>query len=188
MSKDKEAMRYGARLCCIYDWAVFGEMDRTAERLGKSDCVEAMRALWAFVDPNREIKEPIAEDANKLWRQASREFPGVGAKDILAAEKWIIPELVRVYGMQAREIKAAIILHGKYLAEGCDLDGIAERNKVYKWEFFGWTDFNNRIPWLTVLAIENLEAAKIDWTIDDMFQERNRIRSEYADFAGIKKK
>lgn len=184
MSKDKQAMRYGARLCCIYDWAVSGETDRTAERLGKADCAQAMRALWAFVNS----EDPRAADVDRLWRQASGEFPGIGAKDVLAADKWVIPELVRVYGMQAREIKAATMLHERFLAEGGDLDKVAQENHVYKWEYAGWLDFGNRIPWLVVLAVESLEASKRPWKTSEVFRERDRIRREYAYAAGTTKK
>ncbi len=175
MNRDKMAIRYAARLTCLHDWAL-GSMDRRPEDMGRPQCLMAISDMGRILINEKHTDRGVALD--RLWSQISREFPGVGNKDVEEAEKWILPEFIRVYDMQRREIEAVQILTGKYSQEGEDLNGIAARNGIYKWEFYGWMDFSNRIQWLFVLAIESLERQRKDYTIDDIFKERDRLREE----------
>lgn len=165
-NKNKAAMRYAARLTCIYDWTQ-GGMDREAERLSKADCIEAIRKLW----PVRETDENVL----RLWNIIGDEFPGVSNGSITEAEKWDIAELVRVYNMQRREIEAVDLLKRVYEKDGRDLFAIAKGCDVYCWTLKGWMDFRKHIPWKMVKSLEALEKGGTDYTIKDAFEGMKEV-------------
>ena len=165
---DKKALRYAARLTAIYDW-YRGEDDRTVENLSKDRCLEAVRAL-SFVQD---------KGVTNLWDQASSEFPHIGNTDIKAVEKWILPEVCRVYNMQRREIRACERLSAVYEAEGTPLKEIQNRSGEAYWRFAGWLNYTVRMPWLVVLAVESLDASKTPWKTFDVYAERDRLRRSF---------
>lgn len=175
-NKSKAAMRYAARLCCIYDWSQ-GEMERAPEKLGKADCIEDICALGSFLKYN---DGPLVTSAENLCKQATAVAKEVGVKSIEEADKWVLPELVRTYDMQKREILAALRLNSIFRSEDdLTIFDVERLTGTYCWEFNGWLDFGNKIPWLVVQAIENLDATKRPWKTLDVFEERDRLRKEF---------
>ena len=169
-NKNKAAMRYAARLACIYDWIVYGYMDRTMEKLSRQDCLDAITALSRLTDP-------LAE---KLWSIVGDMFLKIGNEDIKKADKWVLPELVRNYDMQKREILAAQRLREVFNSEDdLTIFDVERLTGTYCWEFNGWLDFRNKIPWLVVQAVESLDATKRPWKTLDVFRERDRLKKEF---------
>lgn len=178
-NKDKAAMRYAARLACIYDWSAHQDMDRPVERLSKKDCMEAITAIGRLTDP-------LAE---KLWSIVGDMFPGIGNKDIIQAEKWVLPELAKAYDRQKREINAVQRLREVFRAEGISLMDIQDQTGEPYVNFMRWTRFQTRIPWLVVLAVESLDTAKRPWKTFEVFRERDRLRRSFnEDHTGIEEK
>ena len=167
MSKDKKAMRFAARLTAIFDWQ--NSEYRTMERLSKEECIIAVRGLSKITD----------NDVQKLWGLASNEFPHIGTKEIEGCEKWILPEVARVYDMQQREIKASIRLREVFEDEGMSLSDLESKTGQYRWTFYGWLHFTDRIPWLVVLSIESLDMSKTAWKTVDVFKEKDRLRRSF---------
>ena len=133
-NKNKAAMRYAARLACIYDWSVYGCMDRTMEKLSRQDCLDTITALSRLTDP-------LAE---KLWSIVGDLFPGIGNGDIEKADKWVLPELVRNYDMQKREILATQRLREVFNSEDdLTIFDVERLTGTYCWEFNGWLDSRN---------------------------------------------
>lgn len=175
MSKDKKAMRYAARLTAIYDW--HKGIERTPERLSKADCIEAVHGLSS-------VHEYFVR---QLWDQASNEFPHIGNEDIEAVYKWILPEVIRVYDMQIREIKAVGRLREVFEAEGTTLSELQEQTGELYWRFAAWINFHNRLPWLMVLAVESLDSTKRPWKTFEVYKERDRLRGHFnADYTRTK--
>ena len=168
-NKSKAAMRYAARLCCIYDWAVFGEMDRIPERMTKAECVETVRRLYSYIHENKD------KETELLWNQVSRDCPGTGNDDIEAAEFWKLDELVRVYNMQRRELEAVDLLKRVYEKDGRDLFAISEECNVYCWTLKGWMTYQKRISWKMVKSLEALEKSGNDYTIQDAFRGMQEV-------------
>ena len=169
-NKNKAAMRYAARLACIYDWSVYGCMDRTMEKLSRQDCLDAITALSRLPDPL----------ADKLWSIVGDMFPRIGNGDIEKADKWVLPELVRNYDMQKREILATQRLREVFNSEDdLTIFDVERLTGTYCWEFNGWLDSRNKIPWLVVQAIENLDATKRPWKTLNVFRERDRLKKEF---------
>lgn len=175
INKNKAAMRYAARLCCIYDWTQ-GEMDRTPEKMGKAACITDIIALGSFLEHSG---EPVVDSAKKLCKYATAVAEKIGVKDVEEAEKWVLPELVRTYDMQKREILAAERLAEVFDTEDLTIFDVEKRTGAYCWEFNGWIRFDNKIPWLIVQAIESLDATKRPWKILDVFAERDRLKKEF---------
>ena len=167
MSKDKKAMRYAARLTAIYDW--HNDIDRTPERMAKADCIEAVHGLSS-------VHEYFVR---QLWDQASNEFPHIGNADIEAVQKWVLPEVIRVYDMQMREIKAVGRLREVFEAEEITLEEIQKQSGEPYWRFTSWLNYHNRLPWLVVLAVESLDASKRPWKTLEIFAERDRLRRKF---------
>lgn len=182
-NKSKAAMRYAARLCCIYDWSQ-GSMERSAEDFSREACLESISALNSFVMYNEGTMVEVIE---KLWSIVGDLFPGIGNKDIEDADKWIIPELVKVYGQQRREINAVQRLRKVFYAEGIDLMELQRQTGEPYVSFMRWTRFQSHIPEIVVQAVENLDATKRPWKTLDVFKERDRLRREYENAARIKK-
>ena len=171
-NKNNAAMRYAARLTCIYDWSVYQDMDRVPERMTKSECIETIRKLWDIKDND--------ESVLRLWNIVGNMFPGTGNDDIEQADKWVLPELVRNYDMQKREILATQRLREVFNSEDdLTIFDVERLTGTYCWEFNGWLDFRNRIPWLVVQAVENLDATKRPWKTLDVFRERDRLKKEF---------
>ena len=169
-NKCKAAMRYAARLTCIYDWTQ-GSMDRIPERLSRGDCLEAITRLGEY------LSDPLVQ---KLWSIVGDILPGVRNEDIGQAEKWVLPELVRNYDMQKREILAALRLAEVFNSEDdLTIFDVERLTGTYCWEFNGWLDFRNKIPWLVVQAVESLDATKRPWKTLDVFAERDRLKKEF---------
>ena len=107
-------------------------------------------------------------------------FPGIGNEDIEKADKWVLPELVRNYDMQKREILATQRLREVFNSEDdLTIFDVERLTGTYCWEFNGWLDSRNKIPWLVVQAIENLDATKRPWKTLDVFRERDRLKKEF---------
>lgn len=176
-NQSKAAMRYAARLCCIYDWSVYRSMDREAENLSREACLETLEAL-------RKVRDPLT---NKLWSIVGDLFPGVRNEDVKNCPKWVIPELVKTYEWQKREINAVQRLREVFYSEGITLGDLQEQTKEPYANFMRWTRFQCHIPSLVVQAVESLDASKRPWKTSDVFKERDRIRREYANVAGIEK-
>ena len=182
-NKSKAAMRYAARLCCIYDWTQ-GSMERTAEDFSREACLESISALNSFIMYN---EGKMVEVIEKLWSIVGDLFPGIGNKDIEDADRWVIPELVKVYGQQKREINAVQRLREVFYAEGITLMDLQNQTGEPYVSFMRWTRFQTHIPDIVVQAVENLDATKTTWKTSEVFVEKNRIRREYADAARAKK-
>jgi len=177
-NKSKAAMRYAARLTCIYDWTVYQSMDRIPERLSRGDCLEAITRL------GEHLSDPLVE---KLWSIVGDVLPGVRNEDIETADKWIIPELVKAYNTQRREINAVQRLREVFYAEGIDLMELQNQTGEPYVNFMRWTRFQRRIPDLVIQAVENLDASKRPWKTSDVFKERDRLRRGYEDVARAEK-
>ena len=176
-NKNKAAMRYAARLACIYDWSVYGCMDRTMEKLSRQDCLDAITALSRLTDPL----------AGKLWSIVGDMFPGIGNGDIEKADKWIIPELTKAYEKQKREINAVQRLREVFYSEGISMMDLQKQTGEPYVHFMRWTRFQKHIPDLMVQAVESLDSTKRPWKTSDVFRERDRIRREYENASGIEK-
>jgi len=176
-NKSKAAMRYAARLCCIYDWSVYQSMDRGAENLSREACLETLEALGSVTDPL----------ADKLWSIVGDMFPGIGHADVVTCPKWFIPELVKTYEWQKREILAVQRLREVLYSEGITLGDLQEQTGEPYANFMRWTRFQHHIPNLIVRAVENLDASKRPWKTSDVFTERDRLRREYENAARIEK-
>jgi len=177
-NKSKAAMRYAARLTCIYDWTVYRSMDRIPERLSRGDCLEAITRL------GEHLPDPLVQ---KLWSIVGDLFPGIGNKDIEDADKWIIPELVKAYGQQRREINAVQRLREVFHAEGITLMDLQNQTGEPYVHFMRWTRFQSHIPDIVVQAVENLDTAKRPWKTLDVFKERDRLRRKYENAARTEK-
>ena len=175
-NNDKKAMRYAARLTCIYDLAC-GGADRLPENLSKDNCLEALSKLSAFASN---------EEVDNLWKQVSRLFVGIGNKDVCAVGFWDLPEVVRVYNMQRREVEAVNLLKRVYEKDGRDLFEISRECNVYCWTLQGWMTLQKQISWKMVKSLEKLEASGNDYTIMDAFRGMQEV-FENADPSGIKK-
>lgn len=176
-NKGKAAMRYAARLACIYDWSVCQDMDRPIEKLSKKDCLEAIAALSGLTDPL----------ADKLWSIVGDLFPGIGNNDIEQAEKWILPELAKAYERQKREISAVQRLREVFRSEGISMMDLQQQTGEPYLNFMRWTRFQTHIPDLMVQAVESLDDSKRPWKTSDVFRERDRIRREHENAARVKK-
>lgn len=176
-NKNKAAMRYAARLACIYDWSVYQDMDRPIERLSKKDCMEAITALGRLTDP-------LAE---KLWSIVGDMFPGIGNEDVEKADKWIIPELAKAYEKQKREINAVQRLREVFYSEGISMMDLQKQTGEPYVHFMRWTRFQTHIPDLMVQAVESLDASKRPWKTLDVFRERDRLRREYENASRTEK-
>ena len=175
MNNDKKALRYAARLTCIYDLAR-GGADRLPEDMSKDKCLEAIGKLSAFASN---------EEVDNLWKQASRLFVGIGNKDIQAVKEWYLPEVVRVYNMQRREVAAVNILKRVYEKDGRDLFEISRECNVYCWTLQGWLTLQKQISWKMVKSLEKLEAFGKDYTIMDAFRGMQEVYKN-ADPSGVK--
>lgn len=176
-NKGKAAMRYAARLACIYDWSVYQDMNRPVERLSKKDCLEAIASLSGTSDP-------LAE---KLWSIVGDMFPGIGNEDIEQADKWIIPELAKAYEKQKREINAVQRLREVFYSEGISMMELQKQTGEPYVHFMRWTRFQTHIPDLMVQAVESLDGSKRPWKTLDVFRERDRLRREYENASRIAK-
>lgn len=176
-NKSKAAMRYAARLTCIYDWTVYQDMDRPVERLSKKDCMEAIAALGRLTDP-------LAE---KLWSIVGDMFPGIGNEDIEKADKWIIPELAKAYEKQKHEINAVQRLREVFFSEGISFMDLQKQTGEPYVHFMRWIRFQTHIPDLIVQAVESLDDSKRPWKTSDVFRERDRLRREYENASRIAK-
>lgn len=176
-NKNKAAMRYAARLACIYDWSAYQDMDRPVEKLSKKDCMEAITALSRLTDPL----------ALKLWSIVGDLYPGIGNNDIEQAEKWILPELDKAYSKQKREINAVQRLREVFRSEGISMMDLQQQTGEPYLNFMRWTRFQTHIPDLMVQAVESLDAAGKPWRTADAFRERDRIRRRYEDTARTEK-
>ena len=182
-NKSKAAMRYAARLACIYDWTQ-GSMERSAEDLSREACLEAITALRSFIMYNMGTMPEVIE---KLWSIVGDLFPGIGNKDIEDADRWVIPELVKVYGQQKREINAVQRLREVFYSEGITLMELQEQTGEPYVNFMRWTRFQTHIPDLIVQAVEYLDSTKTEWKTAEIFIERDRIKKQYADITRTKK-
>lgn len=176
-NKGKAAMRYAARLACIYDWSVYQDMNRPVERLSKKDCMEAIAALSRLTDPL----------AQKLWSIVGDLYPGIGNNDIEQAKKWVLPELDKAYSRQKREINAVQRLREVFRSEGISMMDLQQQTGEPYLNFMRWTRFQTHIPDLMVQAVESLDAAGKPWRTADAFRERDRIRRGYEDTARTEK-
>lgn len=176
-NKSKAAMRYAARLCCIYDWSVYRSMDRTAEELSREKCLETISRLGKLEDPL----------AQKLWSIVGDLFPGIRNEDIEQANKWVLPELVKAYNAQKREINAVQRLREVFYSEGIDLMELQKQTGEPYVHFMRWTRFQTHIPDLIVQAVESLDDSKRPWKTSDVFRERDSIRRRYEDAARTEK-
>lgn len=176
-NKSKAAMRYAARLCCIYDWSVYRSMDREAENLSREACLETLEAL-------RKVRDPLT---NKLWSIVGDLFPGVRNEDVEKADKWIIPELAKAYEKQKREINAVQRLREVFYSEGISMTDLQKQTGEPYVHFMRWTRFQTHIPDLIVQAVESLDDSKRPWKTSDVFRERDRIRRRYEDAARTEK-
>lgn len=176
-NKGKAAMRYAARLACIYDWSVHRDMDRPIEKLSRRDCMEAIAKLGRLEDPL----------ALKLWSIVGDILPGVRNEDIEQADKWVLPELVKAYNAQRREINAVQRLREVFHAEGITLMDLQNQTGEPYVSFMRWTRFQSHIPEIVVHAVENLDATKRPWKTLDVFKERDRLRREYENAARTEK-
>lgn len=176
-NKTRAAMRYAARLACIYDWSVYRSMDRTAEELSREKCLETISKLGKLEDPL----------AQKLWSIVGDLFPGVKNSDIEQAGKWFIPELVKVYEQQKREINAVQRLREVFYAEGITLMDLQNQTGEPYVNFMRWTRFQTHIPDLIIQAVEYLDSTKTEWKTAEIFIERDRIKKQYADITRTKK-
>ena len=182
-NKSKAAMRYAARLTCIYDWTQ-GSMERSAEDFSREECLESISALNSFIMYNEGTMVEVTE---KLWSIVGDVLPGVRNEDIEQADKWIIPELLKAYNTQRREINAVQRLREVFYAEGIDLMELQRQTGEPYVNFMRWTRFQRRIPDLVIQAVENLDASKRPWKTSDVFKERDRLRREYENASRAEK-
>ena len=178
MNNDKKALRYAARLTCIYDYCCPGDMDRSMNNMNKDDCMAALEALKSL---------PKTETIENLWSQVSREAPGVSHKDVADIVTWSIQGAYKYYEMQRREIEAVHCLRDLFADAGGNLFDIAERNNVYCWTLQGWLTFQKRITWHLVLAIEALKAEGKTFTIDDALGRMASIKQNFIEEQRMKK-
>lgn len=177
-NKSKAAMRYAARLTCIYDWTVYQSMDRIPERLSRGDCLEAITRL------GEHLPDPLVE---KLWSIVGDVLPGVRNEDIEQADKWVLPELVKAYNTQRREILAVQRLREVFYSEGISMMDLQKQTGEPYVHFMRWTRFQTHIPDLMVQAVESLDGSKRPWKTLDVFRERDRLRREYENASRIAK-
>ena len=168
---DSKAMKYGARLTCIRDWAKYKIMDRNEDNLDRQDCIVSITDLISKL-------QELPEAVNNLYKCECGRLEGVGLKDIMDARIWIPAEVLKAYNMQKREIKAVIVLERIYRTEGGDLFEISRKAGVYHWTLKGWMDMTKHIPWTLVLATEHMERTGKPYTMEQLFEENNRIVKE----------
>lgn len=182
-NKGKAAMRYAARLACIYDWTQ-GSMERSAEDFSREACLESISALNSFIMYNEGTMVELAE---KLWSIVGDLYPGIGNNDIEQAGKWILPELDKAYSRQKREINAVQRLREVFRSEGISMMDLQQQTGEPYLNFMRWTRFQTHIPDLMVQAVESLDAAGKPWRTADAFRERDRIRRGYEDTSRTEK-